>query len=103
MRYQDDLRIRAKYNCSKWLKVRKLKISKANGLCERCLKERIYKEGAIVHHKIEITDKNYNNDELMYGLDNLELVCYEHHNQEHFNSDPYYFDDEGNIYGKERK
>ena len=37
----------------------KLKIQKANGLCERCWKEkRKFVEGKIVHHKIEITDQN---------------------------------------------
>lgn len=102
MRYQDDPKIRAKYNCEKWKKVRKLKIQKANGLCEKCWREkRIFVEGKIVHHKIEITDQNYNNPELMYGLDNLELLCDDCHHKLHFNSDPYYFDEEGDLCGKE--
>ena len=101
MRYQNDPLIRARYNCSQWKKVRNMKILKANGLCERCLRKRIYREGAIVHHKIEITDKNYMDDNIMYNLDNLELLCFDCHNKEHFNTDAYYFDEEGNIYGKE--
>lgn len=101
MRYQDNPLIRAKYNCSKWKKVRNLKKLQVNGLCERCFKKRIYKEGVIVHHKIEITEENYMNDDLMYGLDNLEFLCMECHNQEHFNTDGYYFDEEGNVIGKE--
>ena len=99
MRYQDNPLIRAKYNCSKWKKVRNLKKLQVNGLCERCFKKRIYKEGVIVHHKKEITEDNYMDDDLMYGLDNLELLCMDHHNEEHFNTDSYYFDEEGNIYG----
>lgn len=101
MRYQDNPLIRARYNCNQWKKVRNLKKLQVNGLCERCLKKRIYKEGVIVHHKKEITDLNYMDDDLMYGLDNLELLCFECHNLHHFNADPYYFDEEGNVIGKE--
>jgi len=101
MRYQDDPKIRAKYNCEKWKRIRKLKIQKANGLCESCLRHRIYREGKIVHHKIPITDENYET-ELMYSLDNLEFLCDECHKLAHKDdSDPYYFDEEGDLCGKE--
>ena len=83
MRYQDNPLIRARYNSKRWIGARKYKIQSVNGLCERCLKERIYKEGKIVHHKIHITEENYLDDELMYGLDNLEFLCDEHHKMVH--------------------
>lgn len=97
MRYQDNPLIRAKYNCSRWKKVRNMKILKVNGLCERCLKKRIYKEGVIVHHKIEITEDNYMDDNLMYGLDNLEFLCMECHSFRHQKHKDYIFDEEGNV------
>lgn len=101
MRYQDNPKIRAKYNCVKWERTRKVKIAKVNGLCERCLRHRIYREGKIVHHKKPITDENYETD-LMYSLDNLEFLCDECHKLAHKgDSDPYYFDEEGNIFGKD--
>lgn len=75
MRYQDNPLIRAKYNCKKWKETRKLVIQRANGLCERCLKKKIYNEGKIVHHIIEINEDNYMDDSIMYNIDNLEFVC----------------------------
>ena len=83
MRYQDDPLIRAKYNCKQWLEVRKLKILQVNGLCEQCLREHIYKEGKIVHHKTPITKENYFDGNVMYNLDNLELLCDDCHKKAH--------------------
>lgn len=103
MRQIDNKDIRAKYNCSKWNKVRKLKILEVNGLCERCRKQGIMREGVIVHHKNYINEQNYMDDNVMYNLDNLELLCETCHQAEHFNTDDFYFDSEGNVCsGKER-
>lgn len=95
----ENPKIQAIYWGAKWKRVRKLKKLKENGLCERCKKRGIYKEGSIVHHKIYITDKNYTNPNIVYNLDNLELLCIDCHSKEH--RDPYYFDEEGNLCGKE--
>lgn len=97
MTYRDDPEIAKKYRSKRWKKTRALKLS-MQPFCERCLKEGIYKEAYIVHHKDYVTDKNYLDDNVFYNLDNLESICIEHHNQEHFSSEQeYYFDKEGNI------
>lgn len=98
MRYQDNPLIRKKYNSTKWQKVRKLKILQTNGLCERCLKEHKYEPGVIVHHKEYINESNYFDDDVMYNLDNLELLCEEHHLQEHFKQKNR-FDENGDLIG----
>lgn len=99
MRYQDDPDIRKKYNSRQWRKLRKIKIASVNGLCERCLKEHIFREGKIVHHKIHITKDNYLDDNVMYNLDNLELLCDDCHIKEHFDKKSV-FDDKGNYLGE---
>jgi 5-methylcytosine-specific restriction protein A len=100
MRYIDDPEIYKKYHCEKWRKVRKLKILQANGLCERCLKEHIYREGKIVHHKKEITKDNYFDDNVMYNLDNLEFLCDEHHKIVHGQNKKHIFDANGDLIGE---
>lgn len=97
MRYRDNPLIEQRYNSRRWFKVRKLKRISANGLCERCFEEKRFSPGKIVHHKIPITDKNYMDDDLMYGLDNLEFLCDECHKKEHGSQDDYFFDSEGNV------
>ena len=102
MRQQDNPRIRTQYKRNKWLKIRKLKIAQCNGLCERCYAKGIYKEGVIVHHKEHITEENYQDDLVMYNLDNLEFLCEECHLEEHQNAKEYYFDKEGNVCSAKR-
>lgn len=102
MRYQDNPLIRARYKTAQWQKVRKMKIQSVNGLCEKCLRHRIYKEGKIVHHKIHITDENYQDDNIMYNLDNLEFLCAECHLLEHQNKPEYYFDENGDLCNGEK-
>lgn len=97
MRQRNIPEIESRYKTARWLKVRKLKIQSVNGLCERCLKKHIYNEGKIVHHKIEITEDNYMDDELMYGLDNLEFLCDEHHKMMHGQLKECFFDENGNY------
>lgn len=97
MRYRDNPLIEKRYNCEKWKKVRKLKRIEANGFCERCMEEGRFTAGKIVHHKEPITDKNYMDDDLMYGLDNLQFVCDDCHKEIHGNPDDYYFDEDGML------
>lgn len=43
-------------------------------------------------------------DDLMYGLDNLQFVCDDCHKEIHSSQEEeYYFDREGNVCGKETK
>lgn len=98
MRYKDNPLIEQRYNCDRWRKVRKLKRLSVNGLCERCLEAGRFKVGKIVHHIEEITDKNYMDDNIMYGLDNLMYVCDACHKEIHSgDTEDFYFNEEGEV------
>lgn len=102
MRYRDNPLIEQRYNCEKWKKVRKLKRISVNGLCERCYEEGKITPGKIVHHREHITDENYMDDDLMYGLENLEFLCDKCHKIEHGSPEDYYFDEEGNLWQRKQ-
>lgn len=98
MRYRDNPLIEQRYNCERWKKVRKLKRLTVHGLCEKCMEKGLYIPGKIVHHIEPITDLNYIDDDIMYGLDNLMYVCDTCHKEIHGNEpEDFYFDGEGNV------
>ena len=100
MTYREEIpEINAIYHSARWKKVRKLKIARVNGLCERCLKKRIFREGKIVHHKIHLTEDNWFDENVVYNLDNLEFLCAECHLEEHQNHKDYIFDSNGDLIG----
>ena len=70
---------RAFYNSTAWLKCRAAYIKSVFGLCERCKQP-----GYIVHHKTPITDENEGDPSITLDFDNLEYLCIECHNREHF-------------------
>lgn len=57
-------------------------LSKA-GLCERCLLAGLYSPGRQVHHKVRLTPENITDPAVALNWDNLELLCWECHKQEH--------------------
>ena len=59
-------------------------MSYRNHLCERCLKEGRITPADIVHHKKHLTPENYRDPAISLNFDNLEALCFEHHNKEHF-------------------
>lgn len=67
------------YSSSAWLKCREGFIASVFGLCNRCKHT-----GYIVHHKIPITDDNEDDPEITLNWENLEYLCLECHNKEHF-------------------
>ena len=75
---------RSFYNSKAWQDCRESYIAEVNGLCERCLEKDIVKPGYIVHHIDHLTPQNINNPEVTLNFDNLELVCKECHDDEHF-------------------
>lgn len=88
------------YKSKAWERARQQAITRANGLCERCMAQGIYKPGYIVHHKKYITPENIGNNKITLDIDNLEYVCEECHNKEHKakHSNPrYLFDEHGNL------
>ena len=88
------------YKSKKWANVRKLYAESQDGLCERCRQSGLYVPGKIVHHKIYIDDAGLKDPAISLSFDNLELLCQDCHNKEHFKTTParrYEFDELGNI------
>ena len=71
------------YNSKAWIRCKEAYLESKNHLCERCLAEGVYTPADIVHHKVYLTDENFGDPALMFGFDNLELLCSKHHNDEH--------------------
>ena len=85
------------YRSSAWRKCRQSYFNSQHGLCERC-----EQPGLIVHHKIYISPDNINDVSVTLNHDNLELLCQDCHNKEHFKNneplrDDVMFDNEGNL------
>jgi len=81
------------YKSKAWQKTRNTYIIYKNGKCERC-----ESAGVIVHHKFYITAQNINDPNITLNFDNLELLCRQCHNKEHFKDDyEYEFDELGNL------
>ena len=85
------------YHTTEWRKLRHSYFISQHGLCERCSQP-----GDVVHHKIYITNDNVNDPNITLNQDNLELLCHDCHNKEHYRVDEpikegFAFDDEGNF------
>lgn len=72
------------YKGKRWKKTREAYIKTVGGLCERCLKNGEIKPAYIVHHKVHLTEDNVSDDQYAYDFNNLEALCLECHNAEHF-------------------
>lgn len=79
----DDMARRPFYDTVAWQRCRDGYIASVFGLCERC-----GRPGYIVHHKQPITDGNVDDPEITLNWDNLEYLCLECHNREHFGTEP---------------
>ncbi len=103
------------YQTKVWKQVRKNVWLKQSCLCNRChravyvngISEYIPKERrlkGIVHHKEYLTDTNFNDDNIALNEDNLEGLCIDCHNKEHFTTlatrEDVIFDKDGNLIPK---
>lgn len=84
------------YRSAAWQEARLIKITNANGRCEKC--------GAVgeeVHHIIHINSKNVYDVKITLNQDNLILLCKDCHNKEHgrFKKSKQRFDGDGNLVG----
>ena len=83
------------YRTKEWARARKLALTKAGYKCIRCSNA-----GNFVHHIIYLTEENYTDPIISLGLDNLEVLCQDCHNREHFIKpigEGLAFDEEGNL------
>ena len=106
------------YNSKAWKQIRYGYALYRNCKCERCQRA-VYVTGIndylpkekrlryIVHHKRYINELNKNDDEVVYDWDNLELLCIDCHNDEHFGikstKKGLKFDEYGNLVEKSNK
>jgi hypothetical protein len=93
------------YKSKAWKQCRESYIAKVYGMCERCQTKGKIKPGYIVHHKTYITPQNINDPNITLNHSNLEYVCLDCHNDEHFNTavtrDDVMFNEFGDVVKKE--
>ena len=105
------------YSTKAWTNLRDNYARSQDYICERCFRPcykkndkeyiRLKEQGedvvfGIVHHKIHLTDTNYQDQTISMNWDNLELLCIKCHNTEHITStkevrDDVRFDNQGRI------
>lgn len=103
------------YHSKAWKLTRKSVWIRQHCLCNRCHKpvyvdgvsdyiEPKYRTKGIVHHKEYLNETNVMDDEIAFGLDNLEGLCIDCHNKEHFSSQVtrsgFSFDEDGQLVGE---
>ena len=72
------------YDSPQWERCREAYLQSVGYFCERCKARGIYEPAKIVHHKIHLTADNYTNPAVAFNFDNLEALCQDCHNKEHF-------------------
>jgi hypothetical protein len=93
------------YNSTRWRKVAHAYAESQHYVCERCHNRSFVGTGKparfIVHHKQHLTPANVTDDSVVYGWDNLELLCIYCHNAVHGQGldREVLFDDEGQPIG----
>ena len=85
---------RAFYRSKAWLNCRTEYLASVGGLCERCEAKGIIRPARIVHHKEYISLDNITDPSVLLSFDNLEALCFDCHNAEHFKSRKRYKVDE---------
>lgn len=71
------------YKSKTWQRCRTEYAKSVGGLCERCRAEGKITPGVIVHHKVNINPDNILDPDVTLNWDNLELLCRDHHAEEH--------------------
>ena len=94
------------YNSQRWRKVAKAYAASQHYICERCHNQSFIGTGKephwIVHHKQHLTADNVQDDNIVYGWNNLELLCIYCHNAVHApqgTGRTCQFDENGNLVG----
>ena len=71
------------YKSKKWIKVRNQVRKRDLLVCQHC-KELIVSKKMIVDHITEITPQNKNDKDVLYNMNNLQLLCITCHNKKTF-------------------
>lgn len=87
------------YNSKKWRQVSADYKKKVGGLCERCRAKGFFIPAEITHHKIYLDETNIHDESLTYNFENLEALCLDCHNKEHFENKAkrWKFDETGRL------
>ncbi|MGF2044435.1 HNH endonuclease [Enterococcus gallinarum] len=90
------------YKSKAWRNCRAGYIKSVGGLCERCIKKNKIVKGYIVHHKQHLTEETIHDPDVSLAWSNLEYLCLDCHNKEHFEkekiiNDDVMFDGNGNL------
>lgn len=72
------------YDTPAWKSCRDAYMNYCGGLCERCKAEGKIVPADIVHHKEHLNSLNFHDPAVAYNFENLEALCLDHHNAEHF-------------------
>lgn len=89
------------YNSKTWRKCRNSYMDYVSGRCERCLAKGLHVPAEIVHHKIYLTEENYKDPAVAYNFENLEALCRNCHNEEHFKDQPRWKIINGEVVGRD--
>ncbi len=81
---------KAFYKSKTWQRCRDEYMKSVGGLCERCEARGIIRPARIVHHKEYISPANIRDPFILLSFDNLEALCQDCHNNEHFKKNKRY-------------
>ena len=84
------------YHGKAWTRTRDAYMAMRRHVCERC-----GSPAKIVHHKVHLSADNVDDPSVALNFENLEALCVECHNREHFGSkatvEGLSFDKDGNL------
>ena len=75
------------YESKAWRENSHAYLASVDGLCERCRAAGRLVPAVIVHHRIHLTPETIHDPRYTMAWDNLEALCQECHNREHFETD----------------
>lgn len=82
------------YHSKAWRRVSTAYMTSKSYICERC-----GSPATICHHKTHLNGVNVRDPEIALSFDNLEALCQDCHNKEHFSTARTQFDHDGNVIG----
>ena len=102
MRKEAPKEQKAFYHSAAWRKCRSEYIASVGGLCERCAAKGLVRPGRFVHHKEYISVDNIQDPTILLDARNLEYLCANCHNEEHFENKNkrYFIDENGRVVAK---